>query len=187
MKYLIIGLGNIGAEYEGTRHNIGFMVVDRLAQEAGVKFVTDRYASRTEIKHKGCTLVLIKPTTYMNLSGKAMRYWMETEKIPLENCLVIVDDLALDVGVLRMKNSGSAGGHNGLSNIEEILNTKQYARLRFGVGSNFAKGFQVEYVLSKFSKQDEEIIIPKIDTACEMIKSFTCVGVAMTMNTFNNK
>ncbi|MEG1571938.1 MAG: aminoacyl-tRNA hydrolase [Bacteroidales bacterium] len=187
MKYLIVGLGNIGAEYENTRHNIGFMVLDQLAKETEAKFEVDRYAFRAEVKYKGRTLILIKPTTFMNLSGKAVRYWMETEKIPIENCLVVVDDLALDVGVLRMKSSGSAGGHNGLTHIEEILKTKQYPRLRFGIGANFAKGFQIEYVLNKFSKQENEIVLPKIEMACEMIKSFSCVGVAMTMNAFNNK
>ncbi|MEG2336241.1 MAG: aminoacyl-tRNA hydrolase, partial [Bacteroidales bacterium] len=124
MKYLIVGLGNIGAEYENTRHNIGFMVLDQLAKETEAKFEVDRYAFRAEVKYKGRTLILIKPTTFMNLSGKAVRYWMETEKIPIENCLVVVDDLALDVGVLRMKSSGSAGGHNGLTHIEENLKTK---------------------------------------------------------------
>lgn len=187
MKFLIVGLGNIGAEYEGTRHNIGFMVLDRLAAENGVKFHMDRHAYWSEIKYKGHLLELIKPTTYMNESGKAVRYWLEQEKIPVERCLIVVDDLALEPGQLRMKSGGSAGGHNGLSNINLILGTQNYPRLRFGIGSNFHKGQQIDYVLGKFTPQDLALVEPKIDIACEMIKSFVFAGIANTMNTFNNK
>lgn len=187
MKFLIVGLGNIGADYEGTRHNIGFMVLDKLAAESGVKFSMDRHAYWCETKCKGHLLELIKPTTYMNESGKAVRYWLEQEKIPVERCLVVVDDLALDLGTLRMKSGGSAGGHNGLTNIETLIGTQAYPRLRFGIGNNFPKGGQIDYVLGKFSRQDLEVIEPKIDTACEMIKSFVCAGITNTMNTYNNK
>lgn len=188
MKFLIVGLGNIGAEYENTRHNIGFMVVDKLAADNGARFAMDRYAYWTEIRCKGGhTLVMIKPTTYMNESGKAVRYWMEREKIPVERILVVVDDLALEPGQLRMKAGGSAGGHNGLSNINLLIGTQNYPRLRFGIGSNFHKGQQIDYVLGKFSAQDLPLIEPKIDIAGEMIKSFAFAGIANTMNTFNNK
>lgn len=187
MKFLIVGLGNIGAEYENSRHNIGFNVVERLAKEKDSTFTTDRYASVAEIRHKGRTLILIKPTTYMNLSGKAVRYWQTQQKISIENTLVVMDDLSLDVGVLRMKSGGSAGGHNGLIHISEVLDSTNYPRLRFGIGSNFSRGFQVDYVLGRFSQSEREIIEIKIDTACEMIKSFACAGINNTMNLFNNK
>ena len=187
MKYLVVGLGNIGAEYADTRHNIGFMVLDRLAAENGAKFAMERYAYWTEIKCKGHLLELIKPTTYMNESGKAVRYWLEQEKIPVERCLVVVDDLALEPGQLRMKANGSAGGHNGLSNIEALIGTRDYPRLRFGIGNKFHKGQQIDYVLGKFSPQDLDIIGPRIDMACEMIKSFVLAGITTTMNQFNNK
>ncbi|MEG2665696.1 MAG: aminoacyl-tRNA hydrolase, partial [Bacteroidales bacterium] len=171
MKFLIIGLGNIGTEYEGSRHNIGFMVVDHLAKKNGATFTTQRYASVCEIKYKGNTLILIKPTTYMNLSGKAVNYWLSCEKIPIEQSLTIVDDLALDVGQIRMKSSGSDGGHNGLANIAESIGTTKYPRLRFGIGNNYAKGFQIDYVLGKFSQEETKIIDPKLDMAGEMIQS----------------
>lgn len=187
MKYLIIGLGNIGSEYANTRHNIGFIILDRLAKEAKAEFITERYASRTEIRHKGRTLVLIKPTTYMNLSGKAVKYWLNNEKISIENSLTIVDDLALDLGVLRMKKGGSDGGHNGLADINMQLGTKEFPRLRFGIGANFPKGRQVDYVLEKFPAQELEAIDAKIDLACQMILSFTTVGIQGAMNQFNNK
>jgi PTH1 family peptidyl-tRNA hydrolase len=187
VKYLIVGLGNIGAEYAGTRHNIGFMVLDQLAADAKADFSTDRYAYRAEIRVKGRTLVLIKPTTYMNLSGKAVRYWMQQENVPLEHVLIIVDDLALDVGQLRLKKSGSDGGHNGLIDIITTLNTQGFNRLRFGVGSNFAKGFQADYVLSRFTSQECEIVEPKIAQAAEMVKSLVTIGADRTMTLFNNK
>ncbi|MBR5029472.1 MAG: aminoacyl-tRNA hydrolase, partial [Bacteroidales bacterium] len=147
MKYLIVGLGNIGAEYEGSRHNSGFMVADRLAKDLGCSFELSRHAYRAEAKYKGRTLVIIKPTTYMNLSCKAVKYWMTTEKIQIENVLVIVDDLALPVGTLRLKGKGGAGGHNGLTDIEQCLGTQDYARLRVGIGDNFSRGKQIDYVL----------------------------------------
>jgi len=187
MKYLIVGLGNIGAEYANTRHNIGFMVLDQLAADAKTDFVTERYAYRAEVRVKGRTLVLIKPTTYMNLSGKAVRYWMQQENIPVENMLVIVDDLALDVGQLRLKKSGGDGGHNGLIDITLTLDTQDFNRLRFGIGSDFAKGFQSEYVLSRFTSLENEIVEPKLKQATEMIKSFVLVGADRTMTLFNNK
>ena len=187
MKFLIVGLGNIGADYEGTRHNAGFMVLDKLAAECGVNFSMDRYAYWAEAKCKGHLLELIKPTTYMNDSGKAVRYWLEQEKIPVERCLVVVDDLALEPGRLRMKKGGSAGGHNGLGNIEALLVTQAYPRLRFGIGSNFSKGRQIDYVLGKFTPQDLALVEPKLEIACEMIKSFACAGLEITMNTYNNK
>ncbi len=187
MKYLIVGLGNIGAEYAETRHNIGFMVLDQLAVDAKTDFSTERYAYRAEIRVKGRTLVLVKPTTYMNLSGKAVRYWMQQENIPLENVLIIVDDLALDVGQLRLKKSGSDGGHNGLIDIILTLNTQSFNRLRFGIGADFAKGFQADYVLSRFTSSEREIVVPKILQAAEMVKSFVTVGADRTMTLYNNK
>ncbi len=187
MKYLIAGLGNIGEEYLNTRHNIGFVVLDALAQSLGAYFTSSRYASKATAKYKGRTLVLIKPSTYMNLSGKAVKYWMDLEKIPTENILVISDDLDLDTGMLRLKRNGSGGSHNGLNHIIEILGTNEFPRLRVGIGSNFAKGFQVEYVLGRWTKQEEGIIIPKIETAVEMVKSFATIGIDQTMNLYNNR
>ncbi len=187
MKYLICGLGNVGSEYENTRHNIGFIILDSLAKGFDAKFTTDRHAYYTEVKYKGRTLVLIKPTTYMNLSGKAVKYWMDKEKIPMENVLVVLDDLALQPGVIRMKKSGNDGGHNGLIHINETLGTINYPRLRFGIGNDFARGYQVDYVLGQWNRKEEDIIIPKIDVAVEMIKSYTTIGIDRTMNFFNNK
>jgi peptidyl-tRNA hydrolase, PTH1 family len=185
MKYLIAGLGNIGAEYANTRHNIGFNVTDALARLSGVSFQSGRYADVTRVRIKNKSLVLIKPNTYMNLSGKAVRYWLETEKIPLENLLVVVDDIALPPGQLRLKLKGGDGGHNGLSSIIETLGTEEFARLRFGIGSDFAKGYQVEYVLGKWTAEEESVIIPKIADAVEMIKSFVMEGAEITMTKFN--
>ncbi len=185
MKYLIAGLGNIGAEYAGTRHNIGFEVTEALARLSGVSFQSGRYADTARLRVKNKSLVLIKPNTYMNLSGKAVRYWLDHEKIPLENLLVIVDDIALAPGQLRLKTKGGDGGHNGLSSIIETLGTEEFARLRFGIGSDFAKGYQVEYVLGRWTKAEEEIIIPGIASAVEMIKSFVMEGAELTMTRFN--
>lgn len=187
MKYLIVGLGNIGSEYEGTRHNAGFIMIDRVAKELECDFALSRHAYRAEAKYKGRTLVLIKPTTYMNLSGKAVKYWMTTEKIPRENILVIVDDLALPVGTLRLKAKGSAGGHNGLTDIEQCLGTQEYARLRVGIGDNFSRGRQIDYVLGQFPPDDLATIDQKADTACEIVKSFATIGIERTMNYFNTK
>lgn len=187
MKFLIVGLGNIGREYEGTRHNIGFMVVDHLAAASGASFTGDRYASVATMRCRGHQLILIKPSTYMNLSGKAVHYWLTKEKIDVNRCLVVVDDLALETGQLRMKSGGSDGGHNGLAHIAETLGTTAFPRLRFGIGHNFAKGFQIEYVLGRFEKAEAEAVEAKLDTACEMIQSFAFAGIERTMNAYNNK
>lgn len=187
LKYLICGLGNIGDEYANTRHNIGFWVLDSLAKELNIKFEIGRHAYIAEAKYKGRTLILIKPTTYMNLSGKAIKYWLDKQNISKENLLVVVDDLALEPGILRMKKTGSDGGHNGLIHITETLLTKDFARLRFGIGNDFAKGYQVDYVLGKWTRKEEEVILPKVDMAVDVIKNFTTIGVERTMNFFNNK
>ncbi|MBK6445229.1 MAG: aminoacyl-tRNA hydrolase [Bacteroidetes bacterium] len=194
-KFLIAGLGNIGEEYEFTRHNIGFEVANALAlaltKETGVTasklFHTDRLASIHETRFKGKSLVIMKPTTYMNLSGKAINYWLQTEKIPVSNLLVITDDLALPFGTLRMKKKGSDGGHNGLNDILETLGTSEFARLRFGIGSDFPKGKQVDYVLQRWNKQEEHALNERIEKAVEMVKSFIGIGVDRTMSDFNNK
>lgn len=186
-KFLIVGLGNIGEEYANTRHNIGFTVLDTLAKENNASFSTDRLADIAKIKFKGKTLILIKPSTYMNLSGKAVNYWMQAEKISLENVLVITDDIALPLGTLRMKGKGSDGGHNGLKNIQETLNTSEYARLRFGVGSEFSKGRQVDFVLGKWNAEEEKLLEPRIKIAVEMVQSFATIGLQRTMTTYNNK
>ena len=187
MKYLIVGLGNIGHEYADTRHNAGFMVLDAFAKQEGVQFSTMRLAGYTEVKHKGRMLHLIKPTTYMNLSGKAVNHWMKELKIPVENVLIIVDEIALPLGTLRLKPKGSAAGHNGLKHIELMLGTAEYARLRFGVGDNFPKGRQVDYVLSGFDDDELPEIPALIDRSIEIIKSFVTIGTELTMTRFNNK
>lgn len=187
MKYLIVGLGNIGAEYEKTRHNIGFMVVDAFAKSIGAPFTTARYGDVAQTRHKGRTLILLKPSTYMNLSGKAVQYWMQKENIPLENVLVIVDDIDLGVGVLRLKSKGGGGSHNGLNHIIEILGTEGYPRLRFGIGKNYSVGRQVDYVLGEFTSEDLELINPKIEEAASIIKSLVTSGIERTMNFFNKK
>jgi PTH1 family peptidyl-tRNA hydrolase len=185
MKYLIVGLGNIGPEYALTRHNVGFMVLDRLAQIEKLEFKLDKLASVAEFKYKGRTIVLIKPTTYMNLSGKAMNYWMNIHKVPVENTLVIVDDLALPFGKLRIKPKGSSAGHNGLKNIESILGNDNYPRLKFGIGNDFPKGKQIDYVLGKFDNNDFAELPLKLDKAIDMILSFCSVGIERTMNFLN--
>lgn len=185
MKYLIVGLGNIGPEYADTRHNIGFMILDQLVKEENEKFHNMRLAYYTEVKHKGRSLHLIKPTTYMNLSGNALRYWMNELKIPVANVLVLVDDLALPLGTLRLKPKGSAAGHNGLKHIEIVLGNNEYARLRFGIGDNFPKGKQVDYVLDAFDKDELPELPALIDRSIEMIKSFATVGTELTMTRFN--
>lgn len=187
MKFLIAGLGNIGDEYANTRHNIGFIVLDALAGASNAFFKTDRLASVAEIKFKGRTFVLIKPSTYMNLSGKAVNYWMQAEKIPVENLLVVTDDIALPFGKLRMKGKGSDGGHNGLKSIQETLGTTDYARLRFGIGSEFSKGRQVEYVLGEWSGEERKALPERINLAADMIKSFGAIGLQLTMTNYNNK
>ena len=185
MKYLIVGLGNIGPEYADTRHNIGFMILDELAKQEGLKFYNMRLAYYTELNYKSRTLYLIKPTTYMNLSGKALNHWMQQLKIPVQNVLVLVDDLALPFGTLRLKPKGSAAGHNGLKHIEFTLGHNDYARLRFGISDNFPKGRQVDYVLSGFDNEEQLDLPPLIDRSIEMIKSFATIGTELTMTKFN--
>ena len=187
MKYLIAGLGNIGPEYELTRHNVGFLILDRLADKHNLMFGSGRLAFSAELKYKGRSIYLIKPTTFMNLSGKAVNYWMKDLKIPKENLLVVTDDLALPFGKLRMKAKGSNGGHNGLGNIQEVLGTDEYPRLRFGVGSDFPKGRQVDYVLSNFAKDEFNFLPEYLDKACEGILSFCTIGLERTMNVVNVK
>ncbi|GHT47724.1 peptidyl-tRNA hydrolase [Bacteroidia bacterium] len=187
MKYLITGLGNIGREYEDTRHNIGFRILDAFAKASNVVFADKRYGAVAEMRLKNQQLVLLKPSTYMNLSGNAVRYWMQQENIPLENLLVLVDDLALPFGVLRLKPKGSDAGHNGLKHIQEILGTNQYNRLRFGIGNNFLPGQQIDYVLSSFLDEEKKLLPERIERAEEMIKSFCLAGVEITMTQFNNK
>lgn len=186
MKYLIAGLGNIGAEYELTRHNIGFLVLDRLADVKGITFELSRHAEKAELKFKGRQIHLIKPTTYMNLSGKAIAYWLQELKIPKENLLVIVDDIALPFGTLRMRKQGSAAGHNGLTNIEQVLGGADYTRLRFGIGNNFNKGQQVDYVLGNFTQEEFQALPPLMDKASEMILSFCTIGPDRTMSQYNS-
>ncbi|MDD2488982.1 MAG: aminoacyl-tRNA hydrolase [Bacteroidales bacterium] len=188
MKYLIIGLGNIGEEYSKTRHNVGFMALDYFANGIeSCKFSIERHAYIAQTKHKGRTIILAKPTTFMNLSGKAVKYWIDKEKVPLENVLIIVDDIALDLGVIRMRMGGSAGGHNGLENIIEILGTNKFNRLRFGIGDNFSKGKQIDYVLGNFSEGEKATLNLKFDTVNEIIKSFSTIGMDRTMNAYNGK
>ncbi len=187
MKYLICGLGNIGDEYADTRHNIGFTILDALAKDLGVTFTTERLAMMAEAKYKGRQLILIKPTTYMNLSGKAFRYWLKLHDIPLDRSLVVSDDLDLDFGVFRMKGKGSGGTHNGLNNIIEVMARNDYPRLRVGIGKDFNRGQQVDYVLGKWKKEEVSAWIERIPVAVEMIKSFTTIGPALTMNQFNNR
>lgn len=187
MKYLIACLGNIGSEYNNTRHNIGFNVADALVSDLKGTFKVERLASVCNAKYKARTLVVIKPTTFMNLSGKAVKYWLDKEKIPVKNLLVVLDDIALPFGTLRLRPKGSDAGHNGLSDIIQTLGTNQFARLRFGVGNDFQRGRQVEYVLGKWPKEEEKELPFKINNAVEIIKSFTTIGLARTMNSYNNK
>ncbi len=187
MKYLIAGLGNIGSEYQYTRHNIGFRVLDALAKASNIVFTDRRYGEVAELRVKGKILILLKPSTYMNLSGNAVRYWLKEEKIPVENLLVVVDDLALPFGSLRLKGKGSDAGHNGLKNIQSILGTQVYSRLRFGVGNDFAKGRQVDYVLGEFSEEEEKSLPERLEMADDIIKSFCLAGLQNTMNQYNNK
>ena len=186
-KFLIAGLGNIGDEYANTRHNIGFRIVDAMAENCGGIFTMDRLAATARVKFKGKIFVLIKPSTFMNLSGKAVNYWMQAEKIALENLLVITDDLALPFGALRMKGKGSDGGHNGLTSIIETLGTHEFARLRFGIGNEFSKGDQSGYVLGNWSNEDIAGLPDRIAIAVEMIKSFGTIGLQRTMTAFNKK
>lgn len=186
-KYLIVGLGNIGPEYHETRHNIGFMVVDAMAAEAGVTFGDGRYGATATLSVKGRQLILLKPSTYMNLSGNAVRYWMQKENIPLEKVLVVVDDLALPFGTLRLKGKGSDAGHNGLKHIAATLGTQAYARLRFGIGNDFPRGGQIDFVLGHFDEQDLQSMPERLKTAGQIVKSFCLAGIDITMNQFNKK
>jgi PTH1 family peptidyl-tRNA hydrolase len=185
MKYLIVGLGNIGEEYIDTRHNIGFTILDAFAAESGVVFSDRRYGSVCETKYKGRTFVLLKPSTYVNLSGNAVRYWLKKEKVPVENLLVIVDDIALPLGSIRMRPKGSDGGHNGLAHINAILSTSDYTRIRIGIGNGFRKGSQVNYVLGKWSPEEKKFIDERIEVVIGMIRSFGTVGTELTMTAFN--
>ena len=186
-KFLVVGLGNIGPEYASTRHNIGFMILDALAKASNIFFTNDRLASVAELKWKGKTIVLVKPSTFMNLSGKAVNYWLQAEKIPRENLLVVTDDIALPLGSLRLKGKGSDGGHNGLKSINETLLTTEYARLRVGVGNEFAKGKQVNFVLGEWSSDELLALAPRINIATDIIRSFASIGTQLTMTNFNNK
>ena len=187
MKFLIAGLGNIGPEYAHTRHNIGFDVLDTLAAKEGLQFKPDRYADIVEYKYKGKHFHLIKPNTYMNLSGKAVRYWMQALKLQPKDVLVITDDLALPTGKLRLRAKGSDGGHNGLKNINDMLATQEYARLRFGVGSEFNKGQQVDYVLGHWNKDEQPVMEESIFKSIEIIQAFGTIGIERAMNTYNTR
>jgi len=187
LKYLITGLGNPGKEYENTRHNVGFKVLDALTEASNIVFGEERYGWVTEYKFKGRTFILLKPSTFMNLSGKAVNYWLQKENIPLENLLVVVDDLALPLGTLRLRAKGSDAGHNGLKNITEVLGSQDYARLRVGIGDNFSQGRQIDYVLGEWDKKEKLELTALIDTAIEIIKSFSTIGVQQTMTFFNKK
>lgn len=187
MKYLIAGLGNIGEEYRDTRHNIGFMVLDALAKASNIVFSDKRYGAVAGMSIKGRQLVLLKPSTYMNLSGNAVRYWMQQEKIPLENLLVVVDDLALPFGTIRLKGKGSDAGHNGLKHIAATLGTQDYARLRFGIGNDFPRGGQIDYVLGHFGEDAMKLMPERLERAGEAVKTFCLAGLNNAMNQFNNK
>ena len=186
MKFLIVGLGNVGAEYAHTRHNIGFDVVMAFVQKHGGTFRQDRLAYVAEVKWKGKIFVCICPTTYMNLSGKAVKYWMDKEKIVLENILVVVDDVALPLSRLRIRAGGSDGGHNGLKSLQESLGTTAYPKLRFGIGNQYPKGAQADFVLGKWGKEEEPAVAKKIETSVEVIESFAAAGINNTMNKYNN-
>lgn len=186
-KFLIVGLGNIGAEYENTRHNIGFKILDHFAEKESLTFETQKLGNTILYKYRGKVLILLKPSTYMNLSGKAVKYWLDKEKIPLENLLVITDDLNLPFGSIRLKAKGSDGGHNGLKDIQEKLQTAEYNRFRFGIGGNFSKGKQVDYVLGQWDENEIEKLPQRLEQSCELIKSFVITGLPNTMNNFNKK
>ena len=185
MKYLITGLGNIGAEHLGTRHNIGFRVVHQLVENVNGEFTDERYGAIARIRVKSAELIVLKPNTFMNLSGNAVRYWLQKENIPVENLLVVVDDLALPFGHLRLKPQGSDAGHNGLKNIAQLLGTQSYARLRFGIGNDFPRGGQIDYVLGKFPPEQLQQMPEVLDKAVEIIKSFCLAGIQITMNQYN--
>ncbi len=187
MKYLIVGLGNPGFKYENTRHNAGFKVLEQLIESSDAKFSTEKLGDICEFKFKGRTLILLKPSTYMNLSGKAVNYWMQKEKVPLERVLVILDDIALPFGKLRLKGKGSDAGHNGLKDIAAVLNTTKYARLKFGVGSDFSKGRQADYVLGEWNNEEKSTLEERLKTSTEFIKGFVTIGLDRTMSAWNGK
>jgi len=187
MKYLVAGLGNIGNEYANTRHNIGFMMLDRLAADEKLVFADRRYGCVTEYSYKGRIFVLLKPSTFMNLSGRAVNYWLQKEKLEPDHLLVLVDDIALSFGTLRLKGKGGDGGHNGLRNINEVLGTQEYARLRFGVGNDFSQGHQMDYVLGGWIEEEEKALPDRIKMTSEIIRSFGTIGLERTMCQFNNK
>lgn len=187
MKYLIVGLGNIGPEYEGTRHNIGFMIADRLALDAGTGFESCRYGDMARFRVKNKQLIVLRPSTFMNLSGVAVRYWMNKEKLPLQNLLVLVDDIALPFGAIRIRGNGSDAGHNGLKNIAAELGNQNYARLRFGVGNDFERGGQIDYVLGRFPAEQVDALPPRLEVAAEAVRAYCLSGLAFAMNNFNNK
>jgi peptidyl-tRNA hydrolase, PTH1 family len=185
MKYLIVGLGNVGEGYKNTRHNIGFTILDAMAIASNVSFTDKRYGAVCETRYKGRDLILLKPSTYMNLSGNAVSYWLKKEKIPVENMLVIVDDIALPLGSIRMRPKGSDGGHNGLSHISSTLSTNEYPRIRVGIGNSFSKGGQRDFVLGTWDSEEKEFIEKRVSIVIEMIKSFAFAGVELTMTAFN--
>lgn len=187
MKYLIAGLGNIGPDYHETRHNIGFMVVDALARKHEVEFAPARYGDKASFRFKGRTFIMLKPSTFMNLSGRPVYYWLEKEKIAIENLMVIVDDIALPLGILRLRADGGAGGHNGLSSIMETLGNNAFSRLRFGIGNDYPRGFQSQYVLGKWDEEELQVVMPGIDAACDVILSFGLQGIERTMNLYNKR
>lgn len=186
-KFLIVGLGNIGSDYEETRHNIGFKVLDFLAEEESFSFESAKLGAIGSFKHKGKSVLCLKPSTYMNLSGKAVKYWMEKENIPLDNVLIITDDINLPFGTLRVKTKGSDGGHNGLKDVQNVLQTSQYNRFRFGVGSDFGKGRQVDYVLGKWNDEENQAMPERLKMSTELVRSFVFAGVKNTMNQYNGK
>ena len=187
MKYLIVGLGNIGDEYAGTRHNIGFMMLDAFADAQGATWVDKRYGFVAKCRVKNAEMVLLKPSTYMNLSGNAVRYWLQQEKITVENMLVLVDDLNLPFGTIRIRKQGSNGGHNGLGNIQSVLGTENYARVRFGIGNNFSRGAQCNFVLGKWTDEEQQMLPERLKLTSEIIPSFCLQGIDRTMNLYNGK
>jgi len=187
MKYLIVGLGNIGAEYAGTRHNIGFRIADALVDGVGGSFTTERYGDIARIRVKNAQLVVLKPSTYMNLSGQAVRYWRDKENIELKNILVLVDDIALPFGAIRLKGNGSDAGHNGLKNIAQMLSSQDYPRLRFGIGNDYPRGGQIEYVLGHFNFDERQMLPTRVDAAVDAVKAFCLSGLDFAMCNFNNK
>ena len=186
-KKLIVGLGNIGDKYTNTRHNIGFKILDELAEEHNATFETEKLGDVASFRFKGRTFILLKPSTFMNLSGKALKYWMDKEKVSIDNILVVTDDINIDFGTIRLKAKGSDGGHNGLKDIQEKLGTNKYPRFRFGVGANYSKGRQVDYVLGEWNKEETSLLIERLPLSAKVITSFGLVGLAKTMNTFNGK